>query len=318
MLRYDVLKYGVTQSQLMNYLGCRRYAELSHEGWRQKRPASYFRYGEIAHAILEEVYKTYKVPPNELQIRKLVELASVAYQNKNKLFQSPEDEQVAEIQGAMLETTLYEYFQYWGKEDFSKVKWLEQEKEFGFNVLLNSGTKIRVKGKRDATYKVGSDICLFETKTKSQIDENSLYELLAMDFQVDLYSLSLRYEYGRYPIKCRYNIIRRPGNKLGKGETLQSFANRLREAVKNDPEHYFKRYSIDISKNHMTEFENELKHILTEYWQWATGSIPTYKNTRSCVTKYGTCQYLPICSYGNYGSFHRIKEAHPELQKQEA
>ena len=316
---YDIIKHGVTQSALMNYLNCRQYAKLSLEGVRPKRPASYFRYGEICHSVLEHVYTLVMgggitMYPDIEEIEVHVACAVKKYEDKNKLFKNPEDEQIAELQSVMLEVTIYEYFKYWFKEDFKKVKWLEQEREFEFPVNINTlNVPILLRGKRDASYMDGKNICLFETKTKSQIDDNTFYELLALDFQVDLYALSLEYDYKKMPSGCRYNILRRPGQKLGKNESLKAFKDRLTIDVQDRPDHYFVRYKIDLGKKHMEDFKKELRLILTEYFQWVMKEIPTYKNTRSCISRYGTCQYLPICAYGNMTGFHIVKGIHTEL-----
>lgn|SRR3990167_548691 len=315
---FDIEKNGVSQSMLMNFLKCRQFTKLYIEKYRPIISASYFRYGEICHAILEEIYKQImndkrnEVPTNA-EIIKLIDEKVEDYRDKNKIIINPEEEQLAEIQSVMIEKTLSGYFKYWYKEDFKKVKWLEQEKEFKFK--LNNNV-VPIRGIRDAAYSIKEGIYLFETKTKAQIDESTLSELLAFDFQVMLYAVSMNNDYGKYPIACRYNIIRRPSNRLGKNENLEQFGKRLEEEVKKRPEYYYVRYMIDISKKQLEEFQKELEIIINEFVAWNEGKLKTFKNIGSCVTKFGVCQYLPICAYNDFSKFRKTDEVHSELMNE--
>jgi hypothetical protein len=288
-------------------------------GWAQIKPAPYMQFGEMAHNILEEVYtearEGRKHTPDATEIKTRIDtvvrkLAKEYGQKADKDFYDK-----LEYNAALLEAVLPGYFKYWEKEDFNKIKWVEAEKEFQFMLPLEPENGVAIKGKRDAMYEMANSYYLFETKTKAQIDENTIQELLAFDFQTDLYSLAVEKDYGKYPAGCRYNIIRRPGNKLGKTETLPAFIKRVSQEVLSRPEYYFIRYKIDISKKKMELFQRELVQIVKEFQDWQNKKLPTYKNTYSCISRYGSCQYLGICANGDYAGFYQRQTVHPELSQ---
>ena len=316
---YNLNTNGVTQSQLLNFLKCRQYSKLNLAGWVPIKPSGAMQFGEMAHQILEDIYgdliahRRTKIPDAGEIMERVGKLVK-AYTRDFGQKAGTEVLERLEYNALLLESLLPVYFKHWGKEDFTKIKWLEVEKEFSFRLPLADGTGITIKGKRDAAYAVGSSSYLFETKTKSQIDESTITELLAFDFQTDLYSLAMHSDYGKYPSGIRYNILRRPGNKVGKAESYPAFRKRITDEINKKPEYYFMRYKIETSKSKIEAFRKELIQIVTEFRDWQAGKLPTYKNTYSCISRYGTCQYINICGSNNFDGFRQRKEVHPELR----
>ena len=309
---YDLFKDGLTQSVITSWLKCKEKMRLGVvEGWTSIKSGSTFIFGELAHAILEQVYSTpefRKAPPDQYQITKMVNRHIYLWKKEHEGFIDAYQEENLELAATKLIAVLPHYFKFWHKKDFGETKWIALEKEFVMNV---GGVPIR--GKRDGEYRIGKDIYLFETKTKGQIDENSLYEVLQIDFQTLLYSLSLFKEHGQWPKGTRYNIIRNPGNRIKKNESLKAFGKRIEDEVIKRPEHYFKRMMISRTTSELEGFRNELKQIIADITAWYLHQSPHYKNPNACSDKYGTCSLIRICAMGKFNLHKKRNKVFTEL-----
>jgi len=315
MPQFNPLKEGISQSLLCGFLKCRQMSKINLEGWTPLKTASVLQFGEMAHGVLERLYTEdrKKPPTTEEVLRFIKEQVDIWEKSPRGQRASGEDAEQLEMNTALLEAVLPSYFKFWGKEDFGGLKWLALEKEFEIDF---QGYKLR--GKIDGVYNKGG-IWVFETKTKGRIEEQNIAELLAFDFQSDYYTLACEKMYGKMPVGMRYNIIRRPGQKLGKKENLSSFKTRVEDEVLADPKHYFIRYRVDKTKKDLDIFKKELRQILDEFRDWVEGKLPTYKNPVSCMDKYGACRYLRICASGNYTGFYKRQHLFSELtNKKEA
>jgi hypothetical protein len=317
---YDWRKDGVTQSMLMSYLKCRKYSELSLSGLTPFRTGAALQFGSMGHNILEAAYNKIKIgelleaPGKDFVESCLVSEEEKFYKEKGGRVDANAVNQL-NFNMALLKALLPHYFTYWWKkEDNSKIKWIALEEEFEFELIIRN-EKIKFRGKLDGLFEAGKDLSIFETKFKSRIDEGTMSDLLAFDFQTDVYALGVEHKYGRLPCGVRYNILRRPGNKLSKTgkETLSDFTKRVSEDVEANPAHYFMRYRIDKPRKDIETFRKELTLIVTEFADWQDGKLPTFRNTRSCVDKFGTCQYLQVCAYNNRKGFYQRKQLFQEL-----
>jgi len=306
---FNPLKEGITQSMLCSYLKCRRAASLGLQGWTPLKTASVLQFGEMAHGVLENIYKEgRKKAPSEEEVLEFIKEQVEAWETSPRGQRAgAEDLEQLELNTAFLEAVLPSYFKFWAKEDFGQLQWVGLEKEFDIEFA-----GFRLRGKMDGIYRKGG-LWVFETKTKGRIDEQNISELLSFDFQSDFYSLATEKLYKEPPVGIRYNIIRRPGQKLGKKETVVAFKERVRKEVLADPKHYFIRYRVDKSKEDMEVFKRELTQILKEYKEWQQGKIADFKNPTSCVDKYGTCRFLRICSSKNYAGFYKREHMFAEL-----
>lgn len=314
----DLERNGLTQSILLGFLRCRVFSKLSLEGWTPLKTGGALQYGTLAHNVLEKVYgATDSGFPEENFIHRTIESCSNSWIKENGGRLGKEEMEQIEMNCALLDAVLPEYFKFWKDEDFKKINWIALEEEFNFPYKKISGVNITLRGKYDGLYKVGKEIYLFETKTKGQIDERTLSELLAFDFQTDFYSLAIKQKYGKFPSGVRYNIIRRPANKPHKsGESLNNFSDRIREEVRKNPCHYFVRYKISKSISDLNFFEAELEKKIREFYLWNIGKLETYRNENSCIGRYGACRFLPICSQNNYKGFFKRKNLFSELKKE--
>jgi hypothetical protein len=305
---YNPLKEGISATRLMGFLKCRKFASLTQEGWRPIRQASVLQFGEMAHGVLEHLYSSdRKRPPEKSEVFKLIQQRADAWEKSPAgLRASADDAEQLEFNITLLEAVLPGYFKFWGAEDFGRVNWVELEQEF-----LTWFEGFPLRGKIDGVYRDGTKkLWVLETKTKGRIEEETMDDLLAFDFQSDLYCLAAEDVY-KEPVKgVRYNIIRRPGEKIGKGDKRKSLAQLrdfITQKVEKDPAHYFVRYRIERVKKDMETFKAELRPKLKEYKDWLEGRLPTYRNETACMDRYGSCRFLKICASNNFAGFYRPK-----------
>lgn len=313
--KYDPRKDGVTQSILSGFLKCREFSRLSLEGWTPLKTGAALQFGEIAHNVLDVVYsevrdgKRKKSPQQEEVVGYIAEQQKLWEKSVRGMRAGKEESEQLEVNAALLEAVLPHYFKFWEKEDFGGVKWVALEKEFD---LFLYG--VRMRGKIDGLFrdKAGA-LQLLETKTKGRIEEGNLFDLLAFDFQTNYYDVAAEQVFKEAPKGARYNVIRRPGQKLKQGERLGDYVKRVEKEIIDDPKHYFLRFRIDKPKKEMDLFKKELQIKVKDFVDWCDGKIPTYRNETACMDRFGACRFLKICSSGNYDGFYKREQMHQEL-----
>lgn len=313
-MTYNPKVDGVTQSILSGFLKCRQYSRLSLDGWTSMRTGAALQFGEMAHGVLESIYNQVKdgrkSPPNREEVYEEIQKQIEAWEASSRGGRADaEAVQQLEQNVALLEAVLPSYFKFWGAEDFQKVQWVALEQEFSLELF-----GVRIRGKIDGIFRNNvKALRMFETKTKGRIEEDQLVDLLAFDFQTDFYSLACQQLYGELPTGARYNIIRRPGEKLGKAESLKAYKERVTAKVMDDPKHYFVRFQINKAKKELELFKKELKMQIDEFVAWNEGKLPTYRNVTACMDRFGSCRFLKICSAQNYAGFFKRQNLFPEL-----
>lgn len=313
---YILERDGVTQGLLEKFQMCREKARLFLEGWSSRGDSSALVQGNVGHAVLEHAYEA-------IRTGKMTELPTIG--DVRKITKKIENQwhqertrpgkgqlEMLETALALIEATIPAYFQYW-KKDLKKFQWVKVENSFALPVKLDSGVTIPVRGKMDGVYK-NPRLWLFETKFKSLINEDDITEVLPVDKQVNTYMLVLAEEMKTTPAGVMYNVIRRTSIKIKKGESLQAYASRVVADIKKRPEFYFMRFEVATVKSDIEQFRVELKDMLKDYHAWYTGKAGHYRCSQSCVTKYGRCEYLPVCSSGNYSMLERRKKVFRELE----
>jgi len=187
------------------------------------------------------------------------------------------------------------------EDDFNgKKKWvsLEQRFEVPFEGLT-------LFGYIDAIYEQKKDLHVFETKTKGKLNVDTV-DLLHTDFQTFYYLHGYYLMTGRFPKYTIYNVVMKFGGKVKVNETPVQFASRFAIDLQVRPEYYFQRFPTLLSKEEYLEWvEKNLKPLLRDYKSWREGNAPDYCNTTNCEGKYGSCDFLPICSRKDYQNFGR-------------
>lgn len=319
---YDMLRDGVTQSLIAMWLTCRQKARLYLEGWDSRYHSPALTYGSIGHAALEHAYKAIQngdmtcspTPRHSGLIMDKVEkqwLAENVKPNKEAL-------QYMETSLALVEITLPRYFDYW-KKDFKGMQWLGLEENFKVMCPIAPDGKlinVPVRGKRDGRFRIKGGLWLFETKFKSMISEGDIVDSLAIDFQVMLYIWAMYEETkrGETPKGVLYNIVRRTALKQRVDESLVSFVKRVAADMDKRPDFYFMRMESAVTQGDIVKFEWDLMGIVKEIYLWWRGEAAHYKNTYSCIGKYGRCSFLPVCTGPDYSSLVKRKTVFKELE----
>ena len=310
MLKYDPFRDGVSQGLLMTFMRCREEASNWLKGLEQLRSSSALQFGSMAHQILEEIYGKYEKPPSDLEVLKMIEKVRMDFVKEEGSRMSEDGLQNLEQNVAILTAVLPGYFRFY-KSDFRKDYWAELEQVFRVPSPVKG---VALIGRIDGAFRPNKkELWLFESKTKSRIEEDNLADSLTFDFQNSLYQYALQKKYGVQPSGVLYNIIRRPGQKLKKEESLPDFSARIEEEVRKDPSYYFIRFEVAVPRTELKRFEHELEIILTEFISWWKGEIATYRNTSACMQRFGPCRFLPLCANGEVGLYRTRQHLFPEL-----
>lgn len=192
------------------------------------------------------------------------------------------------------------YKEYWAKHQTKeKVEPLMREQTFNVPYELPSGRVVYLRGKFDGVDLAGTGkdrgIYLFETKTKSDIEEAKITRTLKLDLQTMLYSIALRQglQNGNFcgtkiggcsmdEIKgVRYNCIRRPlsggkgtirphqATKTKPAESNAEYFARLKGVILEDVDTYFLRLKVEVFPSDIERFKKLcLNPILEQMCDW--------------------------------------------------
>jgi hypothetical protein len=314
---------GVTQGLLQRFLGCpERHRLTMNEGLTTGRGSGALAFGNIVHNALDRVYTYQKDTGYRAAVKGVLDLMYERDMEKFRLFppSDPNAQQDLEDNYALAEPVLEAYFEHW-EEDLSRYKWLALERKFSVNYsarqrLQREIEDIPLRGKRDGDLRIGKGLWLFETKTKGQVEEDNIIDMIPLDLQVNLYLLSQSVEYAEIPQGVVYNIIRRPQLRRRKTESMQQFAERVRLDIAERPGFYFMRYEVSISPSEQERWLLEFDGIMRTIIDWSEGKFH-FRNSATCLGKFGACEFLKICSRGDRTGFQVREKLFPELEDEE-
>jgi hypothetical protein len=323
---YDPERDGVTFSLLTTWKNCRERARLFLNGWASKRNSLGMVFGGLTHGINQRMYEDVKAGkltelPSEQYIKKLCREVEAIWKEENPRADA-ESMQYLEFSMILIEALMPLYFKYW-KKDFALL-WQRVEAEFKVPIEIEhpyrAGRILRtfIRGKMDGSYRRTAKArpWLFETKTKSNLGERGegeLADILPHELQANIYLIHLWWMEKVLPEGLLYNIIRRPGLRQKKKESVVKFARRVAEDVRRRPEYYFVRMQMRVEKKDLERNELELRDMVSDFLMWWNGLAGHYKNSDACQNKYGTCAMLPICSRGDYSGFYKREKVFREL-----
>lgn len=314
---YNYRVDGITQSLLQSFQTCRKRTEYYLNGWTPKSMSSSLTYGTIIHGVLELVYsrvqqKQMTKTPTQKRIKFLVAKVKSQWLKENPKADSKALESL-ECSLCLAESILPVYFKHFWKEDSQKIHWIKLESKFAIPFTTSDGRKTIIRGKKDGVYGKKT-LRLFETKTKSRVNQEMLIKSLWFEFQVRLYLWALWKIYGKVPSGVNYNIIRKTSLAKRKTETYPQFARRAVIDIKLRPNFYFMRLNIPTSEEILIAFEKELDSLIINFMDWCECKSETYLNTQNCDSKYGYCSYLDLCSDGDFFKFTKRDSVFSELQ----
>jgi len=320
---YDPKTDGVTFSLLSTFLDCREKARLHLNGWTSTNASMAITFGSIVHKIDEWVRDQIrkgdlKEPPSEDKIKGLIKDVETLWHKDNPRAGSRELEYL-ELSLLMAEGVLPSYFKYWYK-DYTDLKWERVEGVFKvpFSTEDRQGIKHEtfLRGKIDGSFQLkNGGTWLFETKTKSRIDEEILADILPFEMQANIYLSVLRRIENKNPSGLLYNIIRRPSLRQRKNESIKTFADRITKDVKDRPDWYFIRMEMSIDPSEIDRFEMGLEDLVSDFLLWWSGKSGHYKNTNHCQNKFGACQFVALCLRGEKSNYYKRDSVFRELQE---
>jgi hypothetical protein len=152
---------------------------------------------------------------------------------------------------------------------------------------------VEIRGKTDRLrYGQTRTITPYETKTSSEdIAPGSQYWVkLQQDLQVNLYHLMLTSAEYNVPMFV-YDVVAKPKQRLRKGETEDEFYERLIEDIGINPDKYYQRGNVYLSKRDQMNAELDIGDtcmmISSEIYPRHTGNC--FKFNRAC-------DFWPVCN----------------------
>jgi hypothetical protein len=312
---------GVTFSLLTKWKDCRERAKLHLQGWTSARISLSMLYGQIIHAVLERIYgdiqlKRLRVLPTQKYVDKHLKVIGKEWRAENPKA-STETLQDLELALMLVYVVVPIYFTFWNK-DLTTIKWQALEHEFKLPI---PDLKTFVRGKMDGRYRSSlannKKSYLFETKSKSRLGEmgeSNLTDILPFELQVNTYFGAMWADEGQPPGGLCYNIIRRPNLQRRKAETFQMFQRRIEVDVRARPEYYFIRLRMDVDARDLKRQGLEQHAMIEDFLAWYHGKTGHYKNSNQCENKYGTCEFIKVCSAGDYHGLYKRPRVFGELE----
>ena len=315
---YDYKRDGITQGLLAKFMNCREETKLFLQGWSTKGAQSgALIYGTIVHTILEKVYvdiskgKT-KSPITSVALEGYGKIVKKLWYDENRSANN-DARQLFETSLVIALSTLPHYFRKWWRDDTARIKWVKLEQEFRIPYKTKTGYTTSLRGKIDGVFN-SPGLRLFETKTSSVVNEGNLIDTIGFGLQVNFYLYVLKKLYGKTPAGVLYNVIRKPSSDIRSKESLKDYGERIAEDIQNRPDFYFIRYEVTITPSEQKEFEVQLESMISDFINWCEGRVPNYRNTGQCITKYGRCPYLNICSSQMFNMYEKRKTVFRELE----
>ena len=300
----DIEKDGITYSFLDEWLLDREQARLSYvEGWSSTGFSVALTFGIAFHDCLEWIAKGRSVKTIRWKI------LNPFFERRAK---NLDEQHVEDLQKtlAMVEVVFRKYQEYWEGYD-QRFNYIFQEKSFEVNHMTQTGISIPVRGRWDAVYSDSQNkLWLMENKTKGQIDEEGIMAHLPQDLQTMLYVHALQKHTGRRVEGVLYNVIRRPGLRQKKTETVDEYLERAFDDITNRPEYYFMRWKVELLpqdiENWVLKTFDPILDQVAAWWEsikddpfdpW--GSPLHYQNPQALFTKFGKSRYFNMLTRGS-------------------
>lgn len=292
------------------------------EGLSHKTPSDPIEFGSAFHWMLSTIHaKDWSIPRAKTAYLKL-------WRNGKSVL--PKDEERITFLVSTVSIVLKHYLTQWSKDDNKKkTRWVAREEVFRVPVSLNDhpiGPRtITLTGRWDGVFSAGAyKLRLFETKTKSQIDEDGLMDWLPFDLQTMLYCYTAQQHFGKKVDGTIYDVVRRPQLRQGATESDKNFFDRIDRDVKSRPAHYFKRYDVTLDGKSIERFaEHQLKPILRDLVTWYEDllqhltnpwdSPSHYMNSANLFTRFGKCDTFSMITRGSRFGIYRRQHPYPEL-----
>jgi len=289
---YSYERDGITQSLFEMYMQCPRKFAIRTLGWDTTAKFAMQR-GAFGHKAIENFRidreHNRKSISKEKYCQEWFEKSFKKYKFQKGLTKNQE-ECIRGAFAAIMPAYVITYFDSDGKYKFSP--------EYIFDIVVEG---VRIRGKIDSFVQSitnSQDAGLLETKFKSRISENDLDISLALDWQSLVYLWAMvKNTIGEDPLFVDYDVVRFPSVKDDQKpfELYKSIS----ESIKKEPEHWFKRWRTNFSRQDIDVFRKGMWLKLKEFRQRFEQKGSWYRNECNCQTRYGVCPYMKLCSTGN-------------------
>jgi len=305
---YTLIHDGLSQGLIQAFCQCPRKFLFRINKWRKKKGKPGTLFGTIVHDVSDAVYSS---GDSSLDfIDKCID---------EVLTREGQINDFGELQGAKAFAVLVAYCKYYAS-DQKDNKFGEPEEVFS----VEFGTReiyAKRKGKIDGQfYPVKTDkLWLLEKKTMGRIYEDDLMIYLNMDFQSLFYVIAKEDISGESVKGVLYDVIRNPGLKLKKGESLLDYIDRISDDIQLRPEHYFMRLEVPFKESDKNYFVNEVQRKTKDIFfkikacEKDTPYKVFYRNQSACRGAF-TCDFLEACSTGCLQGYEQGDTIFPELE----
>lgn len=264
MKPYNLLKDGISQSLMSKYMTCPRSFEIAVAGWSSPEKAVMV-LGSQGHAFIEAHHKG----------------KNGAFDFDAKVTSREDQELIKGIVTALIPA----YIKQWKSFDAKyKIK-----PEIVFDVPFNG---VRLRGKIDAVYTSKGEVWLKETKFKGRISEDELDRRLSIDWQACFYAYAYFLMHGTWPKGFIYDVVRYPSMKGNAKDLYDDIV----KGTKKEPDHWFKRWCVELHRPDMMGFGIELAAKLDEI----RNRKLFYRNQCACASGWGMCKYIDVCTKNSY------------------
>ncbi len=195
------------------------------------------------------------------------------------------------------------YVAHYAKSDAKRI-WVEIEQVFDLPPIVRTSPDRRLivprrRGKVDGVfqYPKANSLWALETKTASDINDDTLSLALAFDFQCLFYLNALGQKLKRPFGGVLYNVIRKPKIGMKDDKTTEEYVEKIMADIKSRPDFYFVRYELSFPPQVQARFFEELKIKGQDFIDWWEGKLPTYRNESACRGKWN-CEFLQVCAAG--------------------
>ena len=318
--RWDFWSEGVTSSLLSSFLECREQTRLYYvEGWKPKGTKLALAFGTCCHWVLENIYRGSKSAPSPVLPKAVIRMYDQRWKDE---VGKPSQQQIEvhNMAVGLANVVLPHYLRRWagdfpGGKYLGKpgvpvpAKWLGLEKQFSVPYTYPDGKKTRIRGTRDGVFQdKNGDVWVFDTKCRSVIIEEDIEDTLPLDLQQMLYLWAYEQETEKVAAGTVMNIIRRPGHRLGRDESLGVFFKRVGKEVEKKPDHYFLRFKMEVTGSDMIHWRREvLDPLMQDVRNWVEGGGAHYLNPNSLITKYGRCNLFNAIVHNDFTDCRRVE-----------
>lgn len=232
---------GISQSLLNRFMGCReRFRLYAVEGLREFGTKTAMDFGSAFHDLLEIASKhPHKTPEAVItHYRRSKKSKRVSLQDKDML----------------LCFLLFERYCWFFSE--TTYRYLDQEAVFRVPYKIRGYRSVDLRGRFDGIIqRDDGSIWIEEHKTKGQVNTDQLDATIPYNLQTMLYAVAAEKHYKRPVSGIVYNVIRVPGQKQGKNETVMELLERIDEEIIKNPKYYFYRWQLPIDRAHMDRWK---------------------------------------------------------------